>query len=432
LTEDAQPVASDRDDLSLPQGSTRRRFVASSAATALGIAAGFTAGHADSSQRTTRREPAASDDRVAFDGVHQAGIATPPPDHLHFATFDLTATTVPALRELLIEWSRAGRELSAGQPLSGPSTLTGPTETGEATGLGASALTLTIGFGPRLFDLRRGLRLEHLKPAQLEDLPSFAGESLEASSSGGDLCVQACAADAQVAFHAIHSLTRLAAPVATLRWTQTGFGRTAISRPSQVSPRNLLGFKDGTNNIDAADATLMNSQVWVGPNDAPRWMHGGTYMVVRRIEILLDVWDASDLAEQERSIGRQKLSGAPLGGRYEHDPVDLSAQSRGEPVIPPEAHIRQAAPASNAGQRILRRGYSYSDRVEPSSGELGAGLFFICFQRDPRTQFTAIQRRLSTQDALRRSIVHTASALFAIPPGSSPEGFVGETLFQNL
>ncbi|HET8863750.1 MAG TPA: Dyp-type peroxidase, partial [Solirubrobacterales bacterium] len=151
--------------------------------------------------------------------------------------------------------------------------------------------------------------------------------------------------------------------------------------------------------------------------------------IARRIQILFDVWDAASLEGQERAIGRKKTSGAPLGGQNEHDAVDLAAKSNGAPTIPADAHIRLAHPDYNDGQRILRRGYSYSEPPEPGSGQIDAGLFFICFQRDPQRQFVPIQRRLSESDALNRHILHTASAVFACPPGTSPGGFIGDRLF---
>jgi deferrochelatase/peroxidase EfeB len=158
-------------------------------------------------------------------------------------------------------------------------------------------------------------------------------------------------------------------------------------------------------------------------------MTGGSYLIARRIQILFDVWDGTSLEGQERVIGRKKLSGAPLGGRDEYDPVDLDGKKGGEPVIPVDAHIRLASPRNNNGQRILRRGYSYSEPTEPGSGQIDAGLFFICFQRDPERQFIPIQRRLAASDALNHHTLHTASAIFACPPGCKPGGFVGEGLF---
>lgn len=305
-----------------------------------------------------------------------------------------------------------------------------PPDPGEATGLSPARLTITFGFGPSLFGIGNADRfgLASRRPKSVAPLPGFSGDSLEPDRSGGDLCIQACADHPQVAFHAIHTLARIANGTATLRWSQDGFGRTSSTSRDQPTPRNLAGFKDGTNNLRAEESEAMEEHVWVQPGDGPDWMVGGTYMVARRIKILFDVWDATSLEGQERVIGRKKLSGAPLGGEGEHDPVDLGASRAGSPVIPGDAHIRLSSPEENGGRRILRRGYSFSESAEPGSGQIDAGLFFISFQRDPE-QFIAIQRRLSESDALNRHILHTASAVFACPPGTKPGGFVGEGLF---
>ncbi|HTA12877.1 MAG TPA: Dyp-type peroxidase, partial [Solirubrobacteraceae bacterium] len=174
----------------------------------------------------------------------------------------------------------------------------------------------------------------------------------------------------------------------------------------------------------------MSDFVWVAPTDGPGWMIGGTYLIARRIKILFDVWDATPLEDQQRTIGRDKLSGAPLGSNNEYDPVNLHAiNASGEPMIPANAHIRLASPQNNDGQRILRRGYSYSEAIEPGSGEIDAGLFFVAFQRSPQRQFIPLLRRLAANDALNRHTLHTSSAIFACPPGTQPGGFVGEGLF---
>ena len=172
----------------------------------------------------------------------------------------------------------------------------------------------------------------------------------------------------------------------------------------------------------------MRRHVWVGATESPAWMRGGTYMVARRIRMLLEIWDRSSLADQEQTIGRSKYSGAPLGRREEFDPLELEAEKGGRPLIPADAHVRLASASFNGGERILRRGYSFTDGVDERLGELDAGLFFICFQRDPDKQFVAIQRRLGRNDALNEYIRHVGSAVFAIPPGARPGGYVGEPL----
>jgi deferrochelatase/peroxidase EfeB len=305
--------------------------------------------------------------------------------------------------------------------------LAPPDDTGETAGLLPSRLTVTIGFGPSLFERggedRFGLAAE--RPPVLRELPVLPVESIDPQVSGGDLCVQACADDPQVAFHALRNLTRIARGRAVLRWSQLGFGRTSTTSREQETPRNLMGFKDGTNNIRAEDTADLDSFVWVG-DEGPDWFTGGTTMITRRIRMLLEVWDRASLADQELTIGREKTTGAPLGKDNEFDPVDLEEEVDGEPVTPENAHVRLSAPATNEGAKLLRRGYSFTDGVDQVRGQLDAGLFFISFQRDPQ-QFVRVQRRLGG-DALNEYIVHTSSAVFAIPPGTEPGGYVGETL----
>ena len=304
--------------------------------------------------------------------------------------------------------------------------LAPPDDTGETVGLLPSRLTVTFGFGPSLFE-RRELGLQGSRPAALAPIPPLPADELNALESDGDICVQACSDDPQVAFHAIRNLARIGRGTVVMRWSQLGFGRTASTSRSQETPRNLMGFKDGTANIKAEDTAAMDRYVWVG-GEGPAWMRGGSYVVSRRIRMLLEVWDRSALEDQEQTIGRAKYSGAPLGESEEFDPIDLKAEKDGEPVIPTNSHVRLASATENSGERILRRGYSFTDGVDESLGELEAGLFFICFQRDPRKQFVPIQTRLGSNDALNEYIKHVGSALFAVPPGARKGGYVGETL----
>jgi deferrochelatase/peroxidase EfeB len=381
------------------------------------------------------RESEASKGRtVPFYGSHQAGIGTPQPEHLEFAAFDVASDAVGDLRSLLQEWTVAAAALTNGhryEPMATEGSGAVPADPGEAIDIGPAQLTVTIGFGPGLFKTagKQRFGLASTQPRALVPLPSFEGESLEPDRSGGDLCVQACAADPQVAFHTIHVFTRIASGVATLRWSQQGFGRTSSTSRDQPTPRNLMGFKDGTNNVRAEEQNEMDEHVWAQSGDGPAWMDGGTYMVVRRIQMLLDVWDATTLEGQERAVGREKVSGAPLGQDNEYDAVDLEVRKGGELAIPSDAHIRLASPDLNGGKRILRRGFSFTEPSQAGSGQLDAGLFFISFQRDPQRQFVPIQRHLAANDALSRHLLHTGSGVFACPPGVRPGGFIGEGLF---
>jgi deferrochelatase/peroxidase EfeB len=394
-------------------GTTRRRFLGSSLG-AVGLAAAGSAGYAlaDTADSAT---PAPA--RVPFYGRHQAGIATPVQDRLAFAAFDVTSADVNDLRTMLGTWAAAAARMTAGEPIGTVETSPDapPIDTGEALGLPPARLTVTVGFGPSLFDHRFGLARH--RPAALADIPALPGDTLDPNRSGGDLGVQACADDPQVAFHAIRNFARLARGTAVLRWSQLGFGRTSSTSSAQETPRNLMGFKDGTRNIKSENTDDLTHFVWVGDETDQAWMRGGSYLVARRIRMLIESWDTDYLADQENVFGRTKTTGAPLTGTHEFDTPDLTATRNGKPVIPMDAHIRLASPVSNANQKLLRRGYSYTDGIDPDTGLLDAGLFFLAYQKDPRRQFVPIQRKLGMHDALREYIRHTGSALFAVPPG---------------
>jgi deferrochelatase/peroxidase EfeB len=413
---------------------SRRQLLATGGAGALGLA--LTGAPARAGAETAQGEIPASAAVVPFYGEHQAGIVTPAQDRLVFGSFDLTVDTAHELRELLQAWTAAALAMTAGNttgPL-GEALSAPPSDTGEAVGLPASRLTITFGFGRSVF--RSGgkdrLGLARRQPSLLTPLGPLPGDQLEAGISNGDICVQACADDPQVAFHAVRNLARIGRGAAVLRWAQLGFGRTSSTTSDQVTLRNLQGFKDGTNNLNGDNAEEMSRFVWVGSDEPQPWFRGGTYLVSRRIRMFIEAWDRDTLGDQQQVIGRFKASGAPLTGQNEHDTVDLGARnSTGQPVIGRNAHIRLAAPATNAGERILRRGYSFTDGIDPLTGELDAGLFFISFQRDPHRQFAAIQRRLGSRDALKEYIQHRSSGLFAVPPGIRPGGFVGEGLFSK-
>ncbi|WP_326780145.1 iron uptake transporter deferrochelatase/peroxidase subunit [Streptomyces longwoodensis] len=371
-------------------------------------------------------DPAGADagGAVPFHGVHQAGISTPVQDRLHFAAFDVTTQDRAAFVQLLKDWTAAARRMTAGQAVGegayGGLAEAPPDDTGEALGLKPSRLTLTIGFGPSLFT-KFGLAGQ--RPDALVDLPKFAGDALDPNRSNGDLCVQACADDPQVAVHAIRNLARIGMGKVVIRWSQLGFGKTSSTTPGAQTPRNLMGFKDGTRNIAGTETDRLDKFVWVGEKDGPGWMTGGSYLVARRIRMHIETWDRTSLQEQEDVFGRDKGEGAPVGKAKEHDEPFLKAMK-------PDAHVRLAHPHANGGATILRRGYSFTDGTD-GLGRLDAGLFFLAYQRDVREGFVRIQRNLAT-DALNEYIQHVGSAVFAVPPGvRDGDDWWGRTLFAK-
>lgn len=395
------------------------------ASLAVGVGGGLAGGVA------LGRARAEADAQIAYEffGAHQAGITTPVQEHLHFASFDMMPRTDrDDLITLLQDWTYAASRMTKGLEVSATGAVGGdaevpPDDTGEALGLPAAGLTITFGFGPSLFENEDGDRfgIAARRPQKLERLPAFLGDDLDPQASHGDLCIQACADDPQVAVHAIRNLSRIAFGRARLRWSQLGFGKTSRTTSAQVTPRNLFGFKDGTANILADDAAALDANVWVGESDEPAWMTGGSYLVARKIAMLIETWDRVRLSEQNTIVGRDKGEGAPLSGGDEFTAPDF-----GSSAIDRNAHVRLAHPDQNDGIRILRRGFNYVNGNN-DLGRLDAGLFFLSYQRDP-SQFISLQRRLST-DRMNEYIRHVGSGIWAIPAGEKPGSYVGAGLF---
>lgn len=432
---------SNRNDNS--KGLSRRGFLSAGglAALAAGTLGSSLAAAATGLAHKKPSQPAAAKNGIEpFYGTHQGGILTPQQKHSMFAAFDLETSKRDDVIALLKRWTVAAERLSRGdtaQPLQDNADAA-PLDGGSALGLTPARLTLTFGFGPSLF-VRDGVDrfgLAARRPAALVDLPKFNGDQLVPEHCGGDLSVQACADDPQVAFHAIRELLSLADGVATIKWVQNGF---ASGPADGDTGRNLMGFKDGTMNPPTRDAAAMKQVVWVG--DEGGWMQNGSYLVARRIRISLEHWDKTVHGFQEEVVGRRKGSGAPIGSRHELDHLDLKAVDKdGNLLIPANSHARLSAPEENDGAQILRRAYSYNDGVGFYAERwppwrqgmmLDAGLFFMAYQRDPRSGFIKINSKLSLMDSMNQYTTHVGSAIFACPPGARPGSYIGAALFES-
>ena len=272
---------------------------------------------------------------------------------------------------------------------------------------------------PTLFDERFGLAAR--RPDALEPLPKFADDALDPARSDGDLCIQACADDPQVAVHAVRNLARLAHGIAAVRFSQLGFGRTSSTTRAQATPRNLFGFKDGTANLKAEDAAAMRQHVWVAPGDDAKaaWMVDGSYLVARRIRMTIETWDRDSLGDQEQVIGRHKRSGAPFSNQDEFATLDLAAKGPdGGPLVPAQSHVRLAHPDTNGGAKLLRRGYSFVDGSDDARAPRGGPVLPRLPARSARTvrpHPAALAGKHN--DAMNEYITHVASGLYAIPPG---------------
>lgn len=368
-------------------------------------------------------EPVSASSRTWIDhiGAHQPGITTTQQPHGTVAVFDTTASDRGDLLELLQALADQTDRLTSGTPDAAVDPLLPPADNLVlGTEPSPDDLTITVSLGASLFDDRFGLA--DRRPVHLERMPTFPNDEPHPDRSHGDLAIQLCAGDETTVTHALRRLMRVSRKHLTLRWMQSGFVELNTAIAGRAPTRNLLGFKDGTANLDPGDGSLMDELVWVrGGDGEPAWAVGGSYQVVRIIRNRVEFWDRTALKTQELIIGRQKASGAPLDGSDEDDVPRFGDDPDGA-VTPLAAHIRLANPRTDATQRnrILRRGYNYSAGFT-SDGQLDQGLLFVCYQRDLAAGFVAVQRRLDGE-ALEEYIRPVGGGFFFVPPGRSAPG----------
>ncbi|MFI1169380.1 iron uptake transporter deferrochelatase/peroxidase subunit [Streptomyces sp. NPDC020801] len=404
------------------QGVGRRRFLRGAALAGAGLATGGAA--APTSGTATDCGPTAAE-AAPFHGPHQQSVLAPVRRTSAFVAFDVTAGNRPELADLLRTLTDRARFLTSGGTPE-PVGVTGPPADSGILGdrLPSGALAVTAGVGATLFDDRFGLSA--LRPRRLKAMPSFPDDDLRPEWCHGDLSLHLHADDPDTVLHALRDIARHTRGGLQIRWRLDGF--SSPPRPSGT-PRNLLGFKDGTANPDATDDREMNRLVWVNRGSGePDWAVGGSYQVVRLIRMLVEFWDRVSLGEQERMFGRARQSGAPLDGNAEHDVPNYAEDPKGD-VIPLDAHIRRADPrtADTAGRRILRRAYNY-DRGMDGNGNLDMGLLFCCYQQDLARQFETIQHRLAGEPLTDYIKPFGGGYFFALPGVRDASDWYGRSL----
>ncbi|MFC4243452.1 iron uptake transporter deferrochelatase/peroxidase subunit [Gryllotalpicola reticulitermitis] len=387
------------------------------AGAAAAAAAAAVAGPALSAQAETKAASGMAEKAGAssypFHGAHQQGILTPAQRSSVFVAFDATAASRAELQDLFKELTTQARFLATG----GTPTDLGPGADESDSGVvgpqvHADGLTVTMSVGASLFDERFGLA--SAKPAKLTTMKDFPNDTLDRSVCDGDILLQLCADNTDTVVHALRTLTTSTRGAMQPRWRQDGF--VSPPRPSGT-PRNLMGFKDGTANPKTADTKLMEQLTWVegGSNGEPAWADGGSYHVVRQIRMLVEFWDRVDLREQENMIGRRRDTGAPQTGTAEFDTPDYVHDSEGT-SIRLDAHIRLANPRSavTASSQFLRRPYNYDNGIDVN-GNLDQGLIFAAFNQDLERQFIAVQTRLIDEPLVDYIVPFGGGYFFALP-----------------
>lgn len=404
---------------------SRRRFLASSigAGAAVALADGIAAGAAPMGA-VDQPEPR----YIPFDGAHQNGIITPPPAAGLMAAFDVTASDLAELRETLQAITTESRALMTGEPHKERDSAYPPLHAGTLGSRPPKAdLSIVTAVGASLFDDRFGLA--DSVPRELVKMPFFKNDRLDPARTHGDLLLSLSADTPDVNIFALRQLMRHTRGELTLKWMIDGFNRRSRPQPGKAPVRNLMGFRDGTSNLDAGDPAEMKRHVWVGPDDdEPAWTVGGSYMAVRIIRMFVEFWDRTPLAEQEAIIGRRKESGAPMDGERETD-IPNFAKDRDGDKTPLDAHIRLANPRTKetADNLLLRRGFSFS-RGFDGAGRLDQGLAYVSFQRSLEKGFVAVQSRLDGEPLEEYIQPQGGGYFFAFPGVRTRDEFLGERL----
>jgi dye decolorizing peroxidase len=398
-----------------PDG-TGRRAVLLSGLGGLGAAALAVAqSHSAPPAAVTPEDPAASADRDPygrrpFRGARQSGIIDHPQPYAAFVAFDLVPDGGPdeVQRLLTVLTDDIERLMDGRGPLTDMER-----ELAEVTG----ELTVTVGVGPGLVTA-----VGAVAPSWLAPLPSFSIDRLDPQWGASDLVLQICANSPTTVAHAQRHLTTALRPLTRPRWVQRGF-REPFEGPG-LPMRNLLGQVDGTVQpaVDGPDDGLLFV------SEGPAWLRDGSALVLRRIRMNRDTWDAVDRVDRENAIGRRLDTGAPVTAPPGADAgvaPDLGAvDDLGFHVIDDASHLRRAH-ARAPHERFLRRPYNYDDSTGAADD---AGLLFAAYMADPVRQFVPVQRRLAEQDLLNIWTTPVGSAVWAVLPGARAGELLGAAL----
>lgn len=374
----------------------------------------------------------------------QSGILNRPPEHvLLFALRFLPGLDAAACHQAMdllrdVERRELRSDIDSIEATT-DKTLPFP-ETGElgyVDGFNRSFLTITTGLSARAMD-RLGVPADQ-RPADLVEVP-WADMGLQPTvADPGDVLIQVCSDSPYVAEHAQRRIELALTDSAETVWAVRGDQRFT-SRQGRVNAgeaRALIGFHDGTSNLDPAHSEEDHRLVFVdpspealatypptppagpqpppqpgepgygsgaqgpifppmrpAPDHEPPWCKLGTYCFVQAITMDLRPWDHSALVSQEQIIGRFKRSGASL------DLTDDDSRRKEEPAFVANPALETVGVASHArkvnpravphdlDRRVFRRGYPLI--VSDGTGPTQRGLLFVSFSRSTSTQIEFI------------------------------------------
>lgn len=402
---------------------TRRDLLIGASASGVGAAVAGASGYqiASSAAASSQAEALAQqkaadatrvlDASVPFFGRHQSGVELELQTFTSFVAFDADSNlNLEAFERWMLLLTDDISRLQSGQPVLA--------DAQPQLALGPARLTVTLGLGPRIFDV---LKIAALRPAGFAQVPKQKIDKLEDRFSEGDLLLHISADDPIVLSHAQRALIRDSLAFGKVRWAQQGFANAQGVNPGGVRQRNLMGQVDGTDN-PALGSKHFEQVVWNDEASAEQpWLIGSTQLVLRRIAMQLDTWDKLGRTEKEEVIGRNLENGAPLGKQNETDIPDFGARDQsGLLQIPGFAHIRNAS-ARTADEIFFRRPFNYEIGVS-ELGKPDVGLLWTAYARNLNKQYLPVQERLSKVDLLNLWTTPIGSSVWLIPPGVPAEG----------
>lgn len=365
----------------------------------------------------------------------QAGITNRPPAHLLLASLSFRNREANSVRQSL-DRLRAVQErelrsdlddTTAASPKDQPSPETG--ELGFDDGYDRAHLTVTVGLGKSAYELLDVASDEH--PQDLVAIPWSQLDDQPQRPDNGDVVLQICSDSVYVNEHVLRRVEEELGDQLQVTWVVQGHQRynSRQGRTSREEGRALIGFHDGTSNLNPRRSEEDRRLVFVNPDEVnyppnppaeptgpspygqptgprfptdlrtpptrePAWTREGAYLAVRVSVVDMGRWDRAPLGEQERTVGRFKVSGASVD--LVDDPAQLQAEpayaaNQGDLRVALNSHLRKVGPRGlgDADRRVFRRGYPL---VDASLDGLQRGLVFICFGRTLSTQFEFMTR----------------------------------------
>lgn len=377
---------------------SRRSLLLGAGASAVGGGL-LTLGATQSTQPDGEKEDPATSPVADLKGPEQAGITRPttPQPHALIIVADVNTT---GIWDALATLGTKIRELVDGHH---PAIL--PDGPGD--------LSVSAGVGQRILNAsRHGNSLDDLLI-----MPTYRGDELLPDNAlGGDILLSIHSSN-PVDLEPVYHFLSTTLPGFSLRWSQLGFrgpGDKGVAR-------NPFGYHDGVTVPRSEEELKQNVWIPSGP------LKGGTICVLRSFLLDTTSFRALSPTRQDAVMGREKVSGIPLGGTQLHEDANVSAKTpTGDFVIPADSHVRAAHPSFTGSKLMLRRSYSFN-RPDPDTGFPDQGLIFIAFQNDIRT-FILTQQRLDEMDALMEFSTPVATAAFAMLPGFDEKTPLGHSL----